>query len=57
MKVDYIFALKYERMYVRVTPHEYVYSDTLYQLIIAADVDTIWQCSMGKTFQETSNPN
>jgi len=41
MKVDYIFALKYERMYVRVTPHEYVYSDTLYQLIIAADVDTI----------------
>jgi len=41
MKVDDIFALKYERMYVRVTPHEYVYSTTLYQLINAADEDMI----------------
>jgi len=41
MKVDDIFALKYERMYVRVIAHEYVYSATMYQLINAADKDTI----------------
>jgi hypothetical protein len=41
MKVDYIFALKYKWMYVRVIPHEYVYSATLYQLIITADENTI----------------
>jgi hypothetical protein len=57
MKFDYIFALKYNRVYVRVISHEYVYSATLYQLINTADEDTIWHCNMGKTFQETSNPN
>jgi hypothetical protein len=40
-KVDYIFGLKYERTYVRVIPHEYVYSSTLYQFFHTADEDTI----------------
>ena len=44
-------------MYVRVIPHEYVYSATLHRRINTADEDTIWQYCVGTTFQETSNPN